>query len=143
MPRSRSSGGSSRSCSPISYADSYLQSTGDKVVFWDETEGISASDGTLEGTHSLGKPVLAVDDNFYDQTMALIDGVLYFDGRTYDEEFNLSGPAMWRTDGTTDGTYAVTGVYGNGLVDFPTAVGQSMYFVNRINKGAELSRYVP
>ena len=117
-------------------------SIGSKAVFWAE-EGMSVTNGTDAGTQLLGVPVWPGDDNNYSEVMTMHQGVLYFDGRHDDEEWNISGPSIWRTDGTAAGTYPVTATYPHGLVDDLTSVGQSIYFVNALGKGAELYRYVP
>jgi ELWxxDGT repeat protein len=126
---------------PHPYGD--LHTLPGTLVFWDWVRGISASDGTSAGTHALDVNVWPGDDEYFEETMATLNSVLYFDGRV-SVDGNLSGPALWRTDGTTAGTYAVSPTYGNDLVDGITAMGQSLYFVNSGGgKGVELWRYDP
>jgi len=126
------------------YADSWLMSIGSRAIFWDSDRGISVSDGTDAGTHALGVAVWPGDDAFFTEVMVNVNGVLYFDGHTFDADGNQSPPALWRSDGTTAGTYAVSPTYATGLVNELTAFGDDILFVNQANgKGSELWRYNP
>jgi hypothetical protein len=122
------------------FSNGFTVSLGDKVIFF--SDGLCVSEGTTETTERV-KEVYPGDDHWAGYQFAVLNGVLYFDGRTPLPDFNMTAPALWRSDGTAAGTYALTGEFANGLVDFARAVGNSIYFVNRVNKGAELYRYVP
>lgn len=126
------------------YADSWLVSIGSNAFFWDSYGGMSVTDGTDAGTRALGVGVWPRDDFSYDEVMVSIKGVLYFDGYTYDPDGSPSFPALWRSDGTTNGTYAASPTYATGMINELTVLGDSILFVNQANgKGSELWRYNP
>jgi ELWxxDGT repeat protein len=125
--------------SGIAYSDddSYLSSSGDQLAFVDYWQGLSVSDGTSAGTHGLG---LAVSVGGYQHQMPALNGVFYFNGRA---SWDATSVMLWRSDGTPDGTYAVSPEYASGVLDNITPVGDSVYFVTRAGKGVELYRYLP
>ena len=125
-----------------SHADSWLMSIGSKALFWAE-DGLSVSDGTDFGTHVLGVNVWPGDLINHDEAMIVIDSVMYFDGHTFNSEWNPSNAALWRTDGTAPGTYAVSPTYASNIVDDLTNLNGHILFVNGGSKGAELWRYDP
>lgn len=120
-----------------SYGDGFLSSSGDKLAFFDDYEGMAVSDGTSAGTHLLD---VAVWPAGFRMQLASLDGVFYFDGRVC---CDVSAATLWRSDGTTAGTYAVSPAYTSGLLESITPVGDGLYFVTRAGKGVELYRYAP
>jgi ELWxxDGT repeat protein len=124
-----------------SYGDGFLSSFGDKVAFFDDYEGLSVSDGTQAGTHSLGLSVGVGGDR---RQLPSLDDTLYFHGQTYDPTTGgPTPPILWRSDGTAAGTYAVSQPMIGGLLDQITVAGDGLFFVAREGKGVELWRYAP
>ena len=120
-----------------SYGDGFLSSSGDTLAFFDDYEGMAVSDGTSAGTHLLD---VAVWPAGFRMQLASLDGVFYFDGRVC---CDVTASTLWRSDGTTAGTYSVSPAYTSGMLESITPVGDGLYFVTRAGKGVELYRYVP
>jgi ELWxxDGT repeat protein len=128
-----------------SYADGFLTSAGGRLFYF--AEGLTVSDGTDAGTHNLGVPVIPngwgpIDTEEYGPPLPSIGPVLYFVGHTIDHEGQDTPMAIWRSDGTTAGTYAATPGFANGIGSTRT-VGNSVFFVTQASKGMELWRFVP
>ncbi len=69
--------------------------------------------------------------------------MLYYPAQTYDGTGNFSDVALWRTDGTGAGTYAVSPGYPSGILTGVTAAGSKVFFVTKAGKGTELWAYAP
>ncbi len=147
---------------PVTYSDGssispgFLTPFGSDLVFWGSdswngdstphTGGMSITDGTNAGTHALGVYSLPTDytSDFFEPTpRATLNQVLYYPAQTYDGTGAFSDVALWRTDGTGAGTYAVSPEYASGILTGVTAVGNKVFFVTKAGSGTELWAYVP
>jgi hypothetical protein len=63
--------------------------------------------------------------------------------QTYDGLGNFSDVALWRTDGSAAGTFAISPGYSSGVLTGVTAAGNRVFYVTRAGKGTELWAYVP
>ena len=146
---------------PLKYSDgssvepSFLTPLGANLFFWSSDYrgsdqpthpgGLSITDGTPDGTTALEVYAYPIEaSNFLTpRPPATIDSVVYFGAQTYDGEGNFSDPALWRSDGTTDGTYAVGPGYASQKLDNVTAAGGKIFFSTQAGKGTELWAYAP
>ena len=119
------------------YGDGFLSSLGQTLAFFDDYEGIAVSDGTSAGTHLLDVAVWPAADRMQ---LPSLDGVFYFNGRVC---CDVTAATLWRSDGTTGGTYSVSPAYASGVLESITPADAGIYFVTRAGKGSELYRYLP
>ena len=85
------------------------------------------SDGTTDGTYMV-KDIYAgsssgVNPNNVGKNLVVINGILYFPGNS------SSGSGLWRSDGTTDGTYLVSSASSN-LTNFVDYNGNLLFRAN-------------
>jgi ELWxxDGT repeat protein len=154
------SDGTTAGTQPLYYFDGtpivagFVNPLGSNLIFWGTdtwdgetrpTGGLSVSDGTNAGTVPLGVYALPVDyvPSSNETPRATLNSVLYFPAQTYDGLGNFSDVALWRTDGTGAGTYAVSPGYASGILSGATAAANKIFFATRAGKGTELYAYVP
>ena len=156
------SDGTSAGTQPLMYSDGspispgFLTPFGSDLIFWGSdswdgdqtphTGGMSITDGTSAGTLALGVYSLPTDysSDFFEPTpRAILNSILYYPAQTYDGTGNVSDVALWRTDGTGAGTYAVGPGYASGILSGVSAAGNKIFYVTKAGSGTELWAYVP